>query len=828
MSSKKIAWTDHLVAESDLPSDDFTWTEGSNYGLDGFSFDQTLGEGLNHQAPAGSRFFEPAQTSGMSELPDGFISKESNGEFDNDWGTIDLHDEQDGLNLDSMLSEDEGALPMSAKTKQAASLVDLSWLDPTQEQDPARLPKELRPDQPPLNSSLELEEAWGVNRRTDGLNLVPNRDKAILDYEQAIESGLPATPGVEKNAGDAAWHIKKAVRMSHYGETMDTIVNYLHANLDEVTASRVQGVIAADHGVAGRVFVRASAFPGLKNGKWVQELRRIARTARYVITDNPLIATKLGMEMVSEVPWKRALAHYSPLLKAAGHRVASVGGDAKKTLQLAFLTGPKAASFAHTAKPVDVRPADTVSVASAKKALAAAPKPVQVVVSKDDTAEGRKAALVYVAKAVKAGFIAHADALKLGQSIASPASIREAASQLIRANQAATSTAYQGDGTRFFAKQAEARDEAWASLRQAELTAHALRKAHLQIAKMVEVGLLREKEARFALQQTTAAQILKVATTIIQAADFHRKSEVKPTKVQGFKGPVYHQAEVVETEKARRQRDAAWVALKEAELVAREMEKAQGHVLKMIEAGLLTKKEALHAQQQPTAAEVMKIASALVQAAPQHRKPDMKAAKVRNFQGQVFTEAQPQARTASVRLAEVQKLSTWLQRQMSEGMVGKDLTALLNIRFAAPLRTEAANLIAALRQEHEGLSGHLYVDAAAYASKTGTNGCEVSAATHRANNIPYVKAMDRCAGCVFANANNVCTKYGKQLLTKLPKNAAEFQQRMIRQADAPDQEVTAALFNPQEFSLGNALEVEMDEPEVTENIGDVMFDGLHL
>ena len=743
MSKKNVAWTDHLVAKSDLPSDDFTWTEGSNYGLDGFSFDQTLGEGLNHQAPAGSRSFEPAQTSGMSELPDGLVSKE--GDFGN-WGDIDLHDEADGLNLDSMLSEDEGALPLSAKVKQAASLVDLSWLDPTQEQDPARLPKELRPDRPPLNSSIELEEAWGVNRRTDGLNLVPNRDKNIADYEKSIESGLPATPGVEKNAADAAWHIKKAVRMSHYGETMGAIVNYLHANLDEATARQATGLIAAEHGVAGKVFVRASAFPGLKAGKWVQELRRIARGARYVITDNPIIATKLGMEMVAEVPWKKALAHYQPLLTAAGHRVASLG-DAKKTLQLAFLTGPKVAAPTHTAKPVDVRPADRVTAAEARAAFKAAPVVAQEVFVRDDTVQARQAALVLVAKAVKAGLLTTQDAMRLRESSASPEAIRKTAELLARANQVQKVAVYGGEGTKV-TEHRQARDHALAKLAQAELTATQMKRAQAHVMKMASAGQLTASEAKRALAEATPEMVLKVATAFANASGTRQEAPKAAKAAKEYSGPQFEQAQG--ERKATREMSAS--------------------------------DKAMHAA----------------------------------------------AQTSGIRVAEFQMLGTWLRQHMSEGMAGKDLTALLGLRFASPLRTAGADMIRALRAEHEGLAGHLYVDAAAYASKTGTTGCETAAATHRANSIPYVKSMDRCAGCALANANNLCTKYGKELLAKLPKNASEFQRRMIRQADAPDQEVTAALFNPQEYGLGDSLDVDVGDAPVTEDIGAVLFDGLHL
>ena len=76
MSRKKATgWMDHL-AESMMPNDGFTWTDGSNYGLDGFHHEQTMGEGVkNHGDLSGlSGDAVPAQTKGLSRLPDGFVA----------------------------------------------------------------------------------------------------------------------------------------------------------------------------------------------------------------------------------------------------------------------------------------------------------------------------------------------------------------------------------------------------------------------------------------------------------------------------------------------------------------------------------------------------------------------------------------------------------------------------------------------------------------------------------------------------------------------------------------------------------------------------------
>ena len=753
MTKKMADWADIITAVqdpsgegSDLPADEFTWTEGSNYGLDGFHHDQTLGEGIKNRGDQSglSGPITPAQSTGMSDLPDGLMA----GGGEDSYEELSFTDD-DTFDLSAMLSADEGAMHLSADVKLAASLADLTWLDPTQEQDPDRLPKELRPDKPPLNSSPELEEAWGVNRRTDGLALVPNRDKEIAKYEDSIESGLPATPGVEKNAADVAWHIKKAVRMSHYGQSMTEISNYLKANLDKKATSKALLMIAAEHGVAGNVFVRASAFPGLRNGKWAKEIKKFARTARYVITDNPRIASKLSMEMVSEVPYRKALRQYLPGLRAAGYRVASVGNDPKKTLQLSFLTGPKIADHIASTKPVDVRPADRVTLADAKAAAAKAPKMARQVISRDDTAKARKAVMVTVRKAAKAGLITTADAIKLAQSKANPVAIRHAVEQIARANQMPKEAVYSGLGTQVTERQQQGQNAAWAKLAQAELNVAQMEKAQAHVVKMVQAGQLTRNEGRQAVAEETPEQVLKVATAFANASGTRKVAMKRSASAKDYEGHAFKQAH------------------------------QQGQKTKKLAADELAMREA--------------------------------------------------SAVSGIQVSEFKTMARWARQQMSEGMAGDDLTAMMHIRFAGPLRTAAEGLIALLREEHEGISGHLYVDAAAYASKTGTKGCEKAAPKHRANQIRFVKAMGRCSGCTMANSNGVCTKYGKELLHKLPKNAAQFKAKMLHAADAPDHEITASLFNPGEFNLGNPLsDLDLSEPEVTEDIGEVLFGGLIL
>lgn len=169
---------------------------------------------------------------------------------------------------------------------------------------------------------------------------------------------------------------------------------------------------------------------------------------------------------------------------------------------------------------------------------------------------------------------------------------------------------------------------------------------------------------------------------------------------------------------------------------------------------------------------------------------------------------------APVEDRQVLKLARYARRHMSEGVAGNTLTALIRQRFAPDVLKKGAAKLAELRREHEGLSGHLYVDAAAYASPTGTEGCEQGALKHRANALKTVLSMDRCGSCAFANKKAdgtlVCQKYNKALVDEFAGETVKaYQQEQIRLANSPtrDIEMTAALFNPaEEFGLVNPLD----------------------
>ncbi len=229
-------------------------------------------------------------------------------------------------------------------------------------------------------------------------------------------------------------------------------------------------------------------------------------------------------------------------------------------------------------------------------------------------------------------------------------------------------------------------------------------------------------------------------------------------------------------------------------------------------------------------------------------------AKVASYGGPVFEAAQPErtsvvltahenalAKAASAGDTSVPVIRGTLQKirqAMSEGMAGKDLSGFIGLRFTERVLTASTDLIAEIRGRHEGVSGHLYVDAEAYASPTGSAGCEKAASKHRANQIPSVAAMDRCASCtlvrVLEDGTRKCGAYSKTLLDDITGDEIDrIKAANIRGADMNDAEVTASMFaptyDPSEFNLHNAnLEGISETPLPEAEKMSILFGGWDL
>jgi len=192
---------------------------------------------------------------------------------------------------------------------------------------------------------------------------------------------------------------------------------------------------------------------------------------------------------------------------------------------------------------------------------------------------------------------------------------------------------------------------------------------------------------------------------------------------------------------------------------------------------------------------------------------------------------------------QIEAVVKFAMQEMNEGVAGVALTQVLSAKFDSPLLKEASRSLKKARRQHEGLAGHLYVDASVYASPRGNDGCKHGAAKHRANQVKHLLEMERCGSCVARNVEGRCNKYGKVLVGS-PTEALgirgyditdvsrrTFQQEMIRLANGSDQDRTAALFEAgtdpvSEFGLQFNTDIEISEDTSQGSLGGITFGGM--
>jgi hypothetical protein len=195
-----------------------------------------------------------------------------------------------------------------------------------------------------------------------------------------------------------------------------------------------------------------------------------------------------------------------------------------------------------------------------------------------------------------------------------------------------------------------------------------------------------------------------------------------------------------------------------------------------------------------------------------------------------------ESKKATFKLASAESVEKWVRQKMAEGNMGKDLDVLLQTKFASGVLDHYGEKIGSLRKAHEGLSGQVYVDAQAYDTPNGVTGCEQGALQHRANTIPAVLQMDKCATCVYKNAEDICQKYNKPIIASVEllgiDNPRKYQREAIKLANSSDSEKTASLFtnnyDEDEFSLTTNDELEIDEEQTPQALADVLFGGFEV
>lgn len=360
-----------------LPTDD-TPSFGGNYGLDGFQFYDDYNEGVEQSAR-----LPGAQP--HARLPDGMVEAEFDGSPNVGEGDP-LNEimfgtpkqEQQDVTFDGGVPHDNvGDLGVYMKEGNTISgPVDFSWLEG--EQDPQRLPET------PTDKALAgIMESWG--ERTNGKTISPIHRPEYTDLESAqfqasLENDAPAKPKLRPD--ELANIVQGAMRKSASGVDPKTIVKGIKDRLhdDRPSFERVRVALEkmdSEHGLAGKVFIRAMAYPGCQNGRWKTEVKKHASSSRYVVAgdkckgcihNKSASCSVFSKRIVKKIPWAKAFTEYARTLQASGIHVASTGNP-EDDLRNAFGAKPVKQSRLTDERPVHV-PIERVSEKAALDALA--------------------------------------------------------------------------------------------------------------------------------------------------------------------------------------------------------------------------------------------------------------------------------------------------------------------------------------------------------------------------------------------------------------------------------------------------------------------------
>jgi hypothetical protein len=740
-------------ANSALPSElNENW--GSNYMMDGFWHDMEYGKG-NRDSIDSDPVPQPPG-SGFSHLPDGVIM---GGE-----DCAQFHDLPDNVE-----QEQEGAMDLEGlgivasfdPTSDIANngVTDRSWLADAF-QDPDRLPGSPHDDMIP-----ELQDAWGA--RTDGLHRVEMYDR------EDVQPNLGDRPSDDDtlNLDKLAHLVRHAMRRSAAGHPVARTCAHIEQLLG-ASSKRIAAplrAIEAEHGLAGNVYLRASAYPGLHRGKWSTELRRSAKHAKYLIAsaneDCSGCAAAMGLKVVAhpnEIDWDAMYAYYAPGLQASGRlgRSASVKNK-REALRKAFQReGSSPRLDVETFKVKHTMPMDSVTAEEARAQIASAVPTREMVVNEDVSA-------VAVARLNK----------RLGSLVRARLLSADEATRLMQSKAPVT-----------------------ARLKMAELLA-------VRAQTGTYSGTTRDHRVQISREDYEKA--------IPRTTEHHLRSA--STAEQNARGQMLHRFEQLEVAR----QGALGKTTKLAGMVARGL---RGKKLRALVAKSFTRTE--RGLVASTLDPILVKGGFFEKDIPQSREYD----------GAVIREAVAQKHEAAMDPREIRAVLRWAQQQMNEGFVGDDLDGLLTHRFSPPLLKAASVQLVQVRKQHEGVAGHLYVDASVYASAKGTKGCEEGALKHRTNGLKLLLAMDRCQNCVFKNAESVCQKYNKPLVHEVPSEVAtKFRREVLAAARKSDAEATGAMFSVpdvlssvdpvSEYGLHNGALDDVESSEVRHEMIDGIFFG---
>lgn len=786
------------TATSYLPNGGYSLEHGSNYMLDGFQFDTEYGAGPYEKARL-------PEAKGLSSLPSGMIPMDSSGESSL----------PDGVEVDLQLDLEE----MTRDASQNIALVDHSWLATQSEPDLSgqRSLEDIyehlakgRFENHEVNQFKNLQDAWGTESTT-GLDIIPNTQRHHEKYKNTYE-GVSKVPG-----DDERQELEKIRRKLAYGEPLSLILKEASDPLS------IKGVVEADYGLSGRVYIKEAHFPGLFNGRWNEVLTNRCKTAMYIVSAHKDCAFDrfLGMEVVKsvkDIPWRKVASALLPRLETYGIRVASEVSD-KDRVRLAFIDLIEGRVARHEPAqswfPTQRDDTALISLDHARRKLEASQVEHTFIASQEVVEEGKIAKrLDRISKQiVEQGLL---DKEIVESVVGTNKTAQQKIDRLYQLSAQSLNPVvgdYKGQGVGLTATSTKVSSFTEAdrqSLREASARGDTQRntKAMEKIALLIKAGLITHDEVAVAIKGVKDPDG-RVASVC---------SYISKPKVVG----TYNDYDLKEHRMVKQSKKLDELPDMEKRASANLWREAHAKVDQLLKSGLLSKHDFDSIQSIGDANAYVKKAFDLAS----------KPSSVSTYEG---TEtAHIITKKTSDKLSDTElKVATWLRQKMSEGSAGQELDVLLKSRFSEKVLDTYGTKIASLRSQHEGLAGHAYVDAGAYATE-GADGCEKGALLHRANQVPVVLMVDKCASCVF-NVEGTCQKYNKALITspvEIIEDLSDYQRENIRLANGTDADRTASLFvndyDPDEFGLLTPDQVEISDEVSNKALGDVLFGGFEV
>lgn len=782
------------MSKSYLPNGGYTLTQGSNYMMDGFQFDTEYGGGPQEKARL-------PESKGLADLPSGMIPMDSSG----------ISTLPNGIENEVDLNMGE----ITREATQSINIVDHSWLASQSEPDLSgsiemeQVYKDLSEghmNNETHNQIKALEESWGQSSTT-GLDIIPNENRNHEPYRNTYRDDQSNLPG-----DDYREMMEKNVRKLAYGNSLNQVLS----EVEESLVLDVKSKLASEYGLHGRVYIKEEYFPGLFNGRWNEVINSRCATSMYIIPKNEDCAFDrfLGMEVVKSIPWKKASKTLLPKLESYGVRIAT--GKYKAKIQRAFidLIEGRVAREEKSATwfPTQLDQSSLISLDHARKELDNAREENIFIASTQEVEQSKiSSKLQRIAKQlVDQRFLESEQVESIVKSDKSASKKIERLYEL--ASQPVDSTSYEGQGK--------------------NASYHRMRKSHINADAQIPQKDSREIEKRQKLAMAKMSKLVKSGLISIEKIQEVAKGNTlekkvasvfeylaNPKSTKNYDG-VVSTAHIITTKNKLSAEKVKTTKVNEGRKIASNIEQ-------YISNGILNQSDVDQALTLDGDAKFKEIYRLAIEGVSS-KKSEFKGQK---FEAHIAKRASTPTKTAHE--AQSDKVATWLRKKISEGSAGGEVDVLLSSRFSQSVLKAHGDRISNVRSEHEGISGHAYVDATAYMT-LGTEGCDKGALVHRANQIPTLLKTSKCNSCVF-NSGGSCQKYNKPIIAsvnEVVENKESFQKDMIRLANSNDSEQTASLFvnnyDQNEFNLTASDNISVDEEVSHEQLGSILFGGFEI